>query len=125
MNEAELLCDRIAVLVNGGYSCISNIQDLQRKAAGYNLTIGFHYSEDTSSQKKWVSDTLDSIAKLDYDIILNESRKMSIKINHIDNLSTLYSKMNLLLGQKVVKSYWASNMNLEDIFLNIARHQHG
>lgn len=51
MNEAELLCDRIAILVNGGYSCISNVHDLQRKAAGYNLTITFHYSEDTASKK--------------------------------------------------------------------------
>lgn len=72
-----------------------------------------------------MADTLNSIAKIDYEIVLNESRKMSIKINHIQNLGTLYSQMNKLLSQRIVKSYWASNMNLEDIFLNIARHQHG
>ena len=41
MNEAELLCDRISILVNGGYSCVMGTNELKRTTHGFNLTVNF------------------------------------------------------------------------------------
>lgn len=40
MDEAESLCDKIAILVNGQFYCLGSPQDLRDKFGdGYNITI--------------------------------------------------------------------------------------
>lgn len=40
MDEAESLCDKIAILVNGQFYCLGSPQDLRDKFGdGYNVTI--------------------------------------------------------------------------------------
>ena len=39
MSEAESLCDRIAIMVNGGLCCITETEKLKKLVGGYNLKI--------------------------------------------------------------------------------------
>jgi ABC-type multidrug transport system ATPase subunit len=39
MTEAELLCDRIAIMVNGGFCCLTNTKELKELAGGYHLIV--------------------------------------------------------------------------------------
>lgn len=39
MNEAEALCDRIAIMVHGGLCCVIPTQKLKKLIGGYNLKI--------------------------------------------------------------------------------------
>ena len=45
MNEAEALCDRIAILVNGGLCCVIPTEKLKKLIGGYNLKIMLNPSE--------------------------------------------------------------------------------
>lgn len=39
MTEAEVLCDRIAIMVNGGLCCITEIENLKKLVGGYHLIV--------------------------------------------------------------------------------------
>jgi len=51
MSEAETLCDRIAIMVNGGLCCISETENLKDLVGGYNLKIVLKsFGENSSYQ---------------------------------------------------------------------------
>lgn len=49
MSEAEHLCDRIAIMVNGGLCCITETEKLKKLVGGYNLKVVLKSHEDGSS----------------------------------------------------------------------------
>lgn len=49
MSEAEALCDRIAIMVNGGLCCITETEKLKKLIGGYNLKIILKGHMDASS----------------------------------------------------------------------------
>lgn len=49
MEECEALCTRMAIMVNGSYSCLGSTQHLKNKfGAGYTLVARVSYPDDGS-----------------------------------------------------------------------------
>lgn len=55
MTEAEALCDRIAIMVNGGLCCITETEKLKELVGGYHLIINKKNFKKKKSQKKSIS----------------------------------------------------------------------
>ena len=90
MSEAEQLCDRLAILVNGGYSCIMPVHEMKRKAAGYKLILYFKHE---SSDKNPAFNTLKKMSGLKWETTLEEPKQARIKIEYIEDLSNLFREL--------------------------------
>jgi ATP-binding cassette subfamily A (ABC1) protein 3 len=122
MNEAELLCDRIMILVNGGYSCINSAQELKRKSKGYNVKINFR--DATMPNEETLGAALGDL-KIDYTVTLREGTQMRLRVDELGQVSDLFGVLGGLKESGGIRNYWCSVMNLEDIFLEISKHQQG
>lgn len=64
MGEAEALCDRIAIMVNGGLCCITETEKLKKLVGGYNLKIILLSHGDGQSYQMLAKDSAKDPAKL-------------------------------------------------------------
>jgi ABC-type multidrug transport system ATPase subunit len=122
MNEAELLCDRIMILVNGGYSCINSAQELKRKSKGYNVKINFRDAKMPNEET--LAAALGEL-KIEYTVTLREGTQMRLRVDEVGRVSDLFGVLAGLKESGGIRNYWCSVMNLEDIFLEISKHQQG
>ena len=123
MQEAEQLCDRIGILVNGGYSCILNINELKRSTNGFNLKVNFN--KENFDAESFESALLNNIDDLRIERTLIEEKQLRLKILNIKNLSDLFKEMTQKIKENVINEFWCSEMSLNDIFQDIARYQEG
>lgn len=63
MSEAEALCDRIAIMVNGGLCCITETEKLKKLVGGYILKIVMKSHCDNSSYQLLAKHSSLSLAK--------------------------------------------------------------
>ena len=76
MSEAESLCDRIAIMVNGGLCCITETEKLKQLAGGYHLIISRNSAkvriQSIKSIKNLMSENGDSELSLDIQSLLQQ-----------------------------------------------------
>lgn len=118
MTEAELLCDRIAIMVNGGFCCISNPEKLKKSLGGYNVTIGKNCE---GYNKKEVEESLSSICE--YKELNEGDDTFKLQLLQFKSLADIFGLCEELKGRGLLSDFWVSEMSLEDVFLICAMEQ--
>ena len=118
LDEAELLCNRMAILVNGRFQCIGSSQHLKQKfGIGYELTVKINDINQENLlisfvTQKWRSKLLESF---------NGMYKFQL---HTKNpLSEIFREMKELTKEISIDTYAVSQTTLETVFLRFAKRQ--
>lgn len=129
MDETEVLCTNIGIMVNGELKCLGSLQHLKSKyGEGYTFLAKLHMSESNQeSNERNVDELVSFMLKNFPDSELKESRDGYVNI-HIRNnssqaLSKLFSTIESCKEKYSIEYYVVTQTNLEQIFLNFASKQ--
>jgi ABC-type multidrug transport system ATPase subunit len=117
MEEAEGLCDRLGIFVDGQLRCIGNPKELTSRFGGfYILTIT---SEPGMEEK--VHDVVHKMSKSVRDTYkLSGTQKFEIPTNEI-TLAKVFEEMRKVKEELRIKDWGISNTTLEEAFIKISR----
>lgn len=119
MEEAEALCHRIGIIVNGGFVCIGPLQYLKDKyGSGYKVTVVRSPNVDDISgqlsqifpEAKKIQDAATTIETYQ---MTSQSFKFSKALRALEDLK----------AAKMIKDFSIYNTTLEQVFINFSRHQ--
>jgi len=129
MDETEVLCTNIGIMVNGQLKCLGSLQHLKSKyGEGYTILakVNLSDSENENNKKKvdqFIAFMLDSFSNS----VMKESRDGYVNIHVNDNstriLSKLFSTIENCKEEYSIEYYVVTQTNLEQIFLNFASRQ--
>ncbi len=116
MEECEVLCSSIAIMVNGCFRCFGSTQHLKNRFAdGYTIKIRLKSSIDQT--------ILDHFSP---DFILKERHinilQYEIAEQHV-SLKEIFSKLESLLINQCITDYSVSQNTLDNVFVNFVRDQ--
>ncbi|XP_072882204.1 cholesterol transporter ABCA5 [Hemitrygon akajei] len=125
MEEAEALCDRVAIMVSGQLRCIGSIQHLKSKyGGGYTLEMKLK-DETIESQRK--SEIHDKIMQIFPHASQQESfvAMMMYKVpkDDVKSLSEAFSQLEEAKHTYDIEEYSFSQSTLEQVFMQFAKEQ--
>nr|UOU03312.1 ATP-binding cassette subfamily A3-1 [Brachionus rubens] len=140
MDETEVLCSNIGIMVNGEFKCLGSLQHLKSKyGEGYTLmvkiTLDNHdgvINENVVSKKQLnntekIQKFIDFILEKIKDSYVKENRdgfvNIHIKENSTSVLSQVFSLIEDVKSEYSIEYYVVTQTKLEQIFLNFASRQ--
>jgi len=121
MEEAENLCDRLAILVNGRLICIGSPEHLKMK---YGKS---HVLELQSEQLDHFHELVVEKGKLfgdkEYTMEKSADTRGKYEVKMTDNLAHVFEVMEYYKNQGLVQDYSFSQTSLEQVFINFAKQQ--
>lgn len=121
MEEAEALCDRLGIFVNGELQCIGNAKELTARYGGlYVLTITTPEKEEAGVMELALSLTLN--AKMIYS--LSGTHKFELPKSEV-SITTVFSAIEQNKRRLRIRAWGLSDTTLEDVFIKVARGVHG
>ena len=132
MEDAEILCDRIAILVNGRLHCIDSVMNLKQLSGGLNLTLVFwpqKTRKDKDKDRFYLIDLFkrnfpESLNNKGQPVILDDNlRKLVFDVKDTGLLSEKLSLLERLKDEGEIFEYQLNHKSLEDLFLNLAKTQ--
>jgi ABC-type multidrug transport system ATPase subunit len=127
MEEAEALCNKIAIMVNGRIKCLGSTQHLKQKfLGGYTLTISCNINSSNAAIDETQTYILENVVP---GARLSERHARYLKFdvpsfeNGVTSLGMLFGMMQQLIENpnSIVISYSISQCTLEQIFINLVR----
>jgi ATP-binding cassette subfamily A (ABC1) protein 3 len=122
MSEAENLCQRIAIMVNGKFVCLGSVQHLKHKyARGYQVTLKKGQDHDDEAITGVVMESFPKATKLPS----NSRNYMAFRLAPEDStLSRLFDVLNeKLKGCGKVEDFSVQQCSLEQIFMYFSQMQ--
>lgn len=130
MDETEVLCTNIGIMVNGELKCLGSLQHLKSKyGEGYTLLAKIHQNDTASPDENeartntFITYVLDKFPSGH----VKEARDSYVNIHIRDNSSRVLSKLFSAIedGKERfgIEYYVVTQTNLEQIFLNFASKQ--
>jgi len=121
MEEAEHLCDRLAILVNGRLICIGSPKHLKLKyGEGYVLEL---QSKDVDEFHSIVVEGANLFEGNNYEMERISNNRAKYEVKMIKNLGTVFEKMEEFKKKGIVNDYSFNQTSLEQIFINFAKQQ--
>uniref|UniRef100_A0A7I4ACZ0 ABC transporter domain-containing protein n=1 Tax=Physcomitrium patens TaxID=3218 RepID=A0A7I4ACZ0_PHYPA len=121
MEEAEALCDRLGIFVNGELQCIGNAKELTARYGGlYVLTITTPPSEELEVIE--LVKSLTPNAKKIYG--LSGTQKFELPKTEV-SVGTVFSVIEQAKDRLHVEAWGLSDTTLEDVFIKVARSVEG
>ncbi|GFU36773.1 ATP-binding cassette sub-family A member 17 [Nephila pilipes] len=125
MEESEVLCNRLAIMVNGRFRCLGSIQELKSKyGQGYTVIIKMkrkhQYNQKAVNMIKTYVQS--SLARAN----LKDDHQSMLQYHVVDpsiTLSHLFKFMTNMKNQFDLEDYFIRDISLEQIFLTFARAQ--
>jgi ABC-type multidrug transport system ATPase subunit len=120
MEEADTLCNRIAIMINGNLACIGTSQELKSHyGQGYSLVANM---EDMSCQDQ-LTKLLKSIVPHTHIVELYGNQiKYSIPSNDF-SLATMFSALQRDRLKLKIDDYSLTQTTLESLFIDLAKRQ--
>ena len=127
MEECEALCTRLAIMINGEFKCLGNIQHLKTKfGEGFTLNFRVREASGREEQAKYMDDVKEFIANTFPASQLLSEHSVALDYHLVGN-GLLYSEIFELLESNKerlnITDYGVSQTTLEQIFLDFAKHQ--
>ncbi|ODN00384.1 ATP-binding cassette sub-family A member 2 [Orchesella cincta] len=119
MEECEVLCTKIAIMVNGQFSCVGPLQHLKNRF-GKGYTVSIRCEEKNQSIL---------VTRLSADLpfaTLEDQHCSQLKFNipqESANLSIIFTTLSGYKTEKILEDYSVSQTTLDDIFVKFASHQ--
>ena len=132
MEEAEALCNKITIMINGRMRCLGGVQHLKQKfLGGYMLTISCKFNATQTAIDETEVDILDAIPEAQLSEKHGPYLKFDIPLIGVQNeekgksLGNLFTTMQELVENpdSIVISYSISQCTLEQIFINLVREE--
>jgi ABC-type multidrug transport system ATPase subunit/uncharacterized membrane protein len=121
MEEAEHLCDRLAILVNGRLICIGSPEHLKMKyGEGYILELQTEDADQFHSQIVEGRNLFDSNY---YEIEKTSSNRVKYEVKMTKNFGSVFEKMEECKKNGLVTDYSFNQASLEQIFIKFAKKQ--
>jgi len=122
MEECEVLCNRLAIMVNGTFKCLGTPQHLKNKyGEGYHVTI--RVARDASPDIAPLLNAMDSefhqAAKLLESSLLMAQYHISSNVP----VAEIFSKLESMRSQCHVEDYSVTQTSLDHVFIRFARQQ--
>lgn len=117
MEECEALCTKLAIMVNGQFQCLGNLQHLKKKyGKGYTLKIKL---------KKEPSRISDILSENFERIILKDKQDLilTFEINDNTSIAKLFEKIEQNKNSLNIETYTITQTTLEDVFIQFASKQ--
>ena len=131
MKDAEDLCDRVAILINGKLATVDTVNNLRNKTGG--LNVSFHINlatTDTAGEYNYLAGLFMQVFPecLEYGqpVVTDNSERRVVFFAPNLNEMTLVNKMKTLYDLKrkgQIADFEISQRSLEDLFLYLARFQ--
>jgi len=121
MEEAENLCDRLAILVNGRLTCIGSPEHLKMKfGEGYILEL---QSKDTERFHQEIVENAKLFDGNEYTMEKSASNRRKYIVKMTRNLGRVFEIMEQSKANGLVSDYSFNQTSLEQIFINFAKEQ--
>ncbi|KAH8974880.1 hypothetical protein BDL97_01G124900 [Sphagnum fallax] len=121
MEEAEALCDRLGIFVNGQLQCIGNAKELTARYGGlYVLTVTTPQSEEDEVVK--LAQSLSSKAKKVYG--LSGTQKFELPKDEV-SIADVFIAVANAKNHLNIQAWGLADTTLEDVFVNIAKEAQG
>lgn len=129
MEEADALCTRVAIMINGQLECIGSTQHLKNKfSSGYVLEVKlkiFNISEDEQSRK------LDQLEEYVMSLFPNASTlekfgtyaQFKVPKNDVPSLANVFASLEEGKSSHGMEEYSFSQSTLEQVFIEFAKRQ--
>jgi len=121
MEEAENLCDRLAILVNGRLTCIGSPEHLKMKfGEGYILEI---QSKETERFHQEIIEQGRLFGNKEYTMEKSSSERRKYVVKMTRNIGHVFEVMEQCKKRGLVTDYSFNQTSLEQIFINFAKEQ--
>jgi len=121
MEEAEQLCDRLAILVNGRFTCIGAPEHLKmRFGEGYILEL---QSDDVDKFHSEIVDKGNLFGNHEYKMEKNSKSRVKYEVYMNERIGHVFKTMEECKANGLVTDYTFSQTTLEQIFINFAKDQ--
>jgi len=119
MEEAQELCDRLTILINGRLVCIGSPEYLRMKYANSYVLEVQTEQQETVHEMVFGSSSYFSSCTYKMETITSDRFKYQIELN--EGLGKLFDIMENAKNNKTIKDYTISQSNLEQVFIDFAK----
>jgi ATP-binding cassette subfamily A (ABC1) protein 3 len=129
MRDAEDLCDRVAILVNGKLTCIDTVNNLRAKTGGVNVSFMRNLANpnrmaDEQNIYSVYGNTFPESLENGQPILIDRTeRKLVFFAYKAEDIPKKLETLMNLKKQGIIFDFEISQRSLEDLFLYLARHQ--
>jgi len=127
MSEAEKICDRIAILINGSFVVVDRVENIKRMTKGFNLIVYKNSPIDLGhTLRKLIQH--EAFPEVPLNSIQINEENMNRVVFGIFNCTGLAKKYDLLVSLRKkgkFKDFDLARKNLDDVILALSRFQEG
>jgi ABC-type multidrug transport system, ATPase component len=121
LTEAELLCHKIGILINGKFVCIGSTPYLKNKyGTGYRITIPKHAVKNADVFERELTARFENIKKI-YDHS-QEFYNYQVSMEGF-SFAKAFKSLQEMKEAQIIEDYSLTNTSLEQIFLNFSKFQ--
>lgn len=118
MEEAEALCDRLGIFVDGSLQCIGNPKELKARYGGsyvFTMTTSADHEEEVESRVKRLSQGANKIYQI------SGTQKFELPKQEV-RVSDVFQAVEEAKSRFTVFAWGLADTTLEDVFIKVARH---
>jgi ABC-type multidrug transport system ATPase subunit len=115
--EAEELCDRLGIFVDGSLRCVGNPKELTSRYGGF-LVLTLTTTALRATDAKAFVRQMSPNAKLTYE--LGATLKYDLPLDEV-NLATVFKAITDRKAELDIVDWGVANMTLEEVFIKLAR----
>ncbi|XP_048344338.1 cholesterol transporter ABCA5 isoform X1 [Sphaerodactylus townsendi] len=124
MEEADAICDRVAILVSGKLRCIGTVQHLKSKfGKGYYLEIKLKEVPDTKLKERLQREILHIFPNANHQESFASILAYKVPKEDVHSLALSFSKLEEAKHAFNIEEYSFSQATLEQVFVELAREQ--
>ncbi|KAI9174610.1 hypothetical protein LWI28_020100 [Acer negundo] len=117
MEEAEVLCDRLGIFVDGGLQCIGNPKELKARYGGsyvFTMTTSVDHEEEVENMVRHLSPNANKIYQI------SGTQKFELP-KHEVRITDVFQAVENAKRKFVVFAWGLADTTLEDVFIKVAR----
>ncbi|CAK9164043.1 unnamed protein product [Ilex paraguariensis] len=117
MEEAEHLCDRLGIFVDGSLQCIGNPKELKGRYGGsyvFTMTTSANHEEEVENLVRRLSPNANRIYQI------SGTQKFELPKNEV-RIAEVFQAVEKAKSKFTVQAWGLADTTLEDVFIKVAR----
>ncbi|CAM0946658.1 unnamed protein product [Alopecurus aequalis] len=117
MEEAEVLCDRLGIFVDGGFQCIGNPKELKARYGGtyvFTMTTSPEHEQEVEQMVRRLSPSANQIYQI------SGTQKFELPKQEV-KISDVFHEVESAKGRFSIHAWGLADTTLEDVFIKVAK----
>ncbi|CAL9128172.1 unnamed protein product [Musa textilis] len=117
MEEAEVLCDRLGIFVDGGFQCIGNPKELKSRYGGsyvFTMTTSVNEEEEVESLVRQLSPSANKIYHI------SGTQKFELPKQEV-RIADVFRAVEVAKSKFAIHAWGLADTTLEDVFIKVAK----